>query len=889
MTHIIFATSTIITAILLGLFAKPSIAVSAENDITITNTHNAQVTMSYDNQTLNILTGGSIEITTLLEKYGITTSSKPSNLTINVDTQDQSKGIITEEFTDSVVNLGNTSGNLNVNVTSGIITSLNTYHQTSRILDLGQRSGNSFINVGSQGIISQGDPTIYGSAIYNKGTGNITITNSGKISSTNNTVNNNINYFNEEHAIDGSAAIAHHGSGILTVNNENGGEISGGSGRAIMIVNNDAKAIINNKNGATINGHIGSVGSELELTNSGTINGNIASYSLEVSPTEFATSDKLTLVNNGIIHGNIEMGSHNNSSFTMNAGSVTGNLNSSRSSQAITMNAGSFNGDISFAGALNLGNINTINGNISAIQDSTTSQHAANLNIHSSAKTVTGTLNLNSGDSLSVTFGSNGSVGKITSNGITTIASGTKLNINTGGNTYSYIKDGSKYTIVQGSSGSNISKIVDENINVNGNNSNAFSILTFTTTAQDNQLMVNAKRAAGEEVASNINNLQTYTAVNNIGTGLTGSLSQAMGSMERSGSKSQINQTLSSLNPVDDSSVQTSGISSVKESAKVIENRLEEVRSYDNPYTKGRSKNIDYILKKGKEFTKEGLSSGDGMENIEVWAQGYGTTAKQKNTNDNGSRTKFVGFAFGADKKINKTTRIGASVSYSQSNVTSSDHEKINDFDSYQFNLYGTKSYNQYFVDSIVGATLNEHQSTRVISAASAVARAKYRSQSYLARLRLGKTYSQVMNSKFIIIPEISTTFINTHTDSYKEDGADTANLHVRANSNEYLEGRIGININHEAIGNKYLFTPRSHASYGYNFLNNNQITVANFIGQSSTFSNVSTAIDPKSIRLGLGLDVNNHSNTTISLDYVNEMRKNYVSHSGSVKATVAF
>ena len=73
-------------------------------------------------------------------------------------------------------------------------------------------------------------------------------------------------------------------------------------------------------------------------------------------------------------------------------------------------------------------------------------------------------------------------------------------------------------------------------------------------------------------------------------------------------------------------------------------------------------------------------------------------------------------------------------------------------------------------------------------------------------------------------------------------------------------------------------------APYGYNFLNNRQTTTSNFVGQTATFNNLSSKIDPKSLKLGGGIDIYGANSFVVSGEYIMEKRDKYQSHSGVLR-----
>lgn len=628
---------------------------------------------------------------------------------------------------------------------------------------------------------------------------------------------------------------------------------------------NNVNATINNA--GTINGDIG-VNVTQVINNSGTINGEIL----------LGYGDNSSITNTGTIVGDVKMSSSPDAVFNIDGGSVTGDISSYSASQEINLDSASIVGDVHFSSRLNfLSSTNNITGDVS------THSGSAVLDLNNESNTITGGLTMSNGDNISIDI-ANGAVGSIAATQAAMIASGVTLDISV--NRGNYLADGSQYVIVDGGDGSVVNKIKDSNIDVNNTNTNtAFTVLRFSTSvsALGDDLMLDVTRAAANEVTNNGNAQGAYNAINNIGADASGLLQELQNFLDNSDNQHEIQQALASLTPQDETSTKLSTIAAVNGSVSTTENRMDSFHI-------SSLKSSDSFQSVNSNQGKLGISSGDEISTIELWGQTFGTKAKQKDINDDGYNSSSFGLAFGIDKEIDKDTRIGVALSYADSQVESKDKVKNTQIDSYQINLYAGKSLGKYFVDGILGFTWNEYNSTRYISSVGSVANADYQGQNYIAKLRAGSVYGNFMGSDFNLIPEISTTFVNSFVDSYEEQGADTLNLNVSGGYDEFLEGRIGISIEHNPIIIRSLATtPRLSVSYGYNFLNQNQTTISNFVGQSATFNTVSSSVDPSSIRWGAGFDVQNNDFVTTSLDYNNERRGNYVSHSAIFKIKYQF
>ena len=559
----------------------------------------------------------------------------------------------------------------------------------------------------------------------------------------------------------------------------------------------------------------------------------------------------------------------------------------------------------------------------------------------------------NNNTKISTTFTNNGAFGKMNFVGSTRVDTNVKLNINIG-DSYSYLTSGTDYVIINGDSdetgtitGSNVKKIDDGLISVNNVLGNTRGILTFHTKVLDevegapgtyHDLAIYFERLSAEEFTDDELTKKVYDEIGEIGSNATGTLKEFQKYIDTSSSIQNIVDALKSAGPVNQGNIEFatmvpinnlirsvdsridlfvhSGLENVSSSTKINgasnkngnvyagQKSNSENQNY-REWRRARSYALQYCLNlksdHDKKPTKEQLAicpegdeqlDNDYSLNESIWGQVFGTDANRNDTNYNGYGSQTSGLAFGLDHKINDNSLTGLALSYANSRIKATNKLKLINLDTYQASLYGGQFFeNKIFWEGIAGFAWNEYRTVRFIPSVNQTAFATYRGQNYIGKLRSGISYNKVRNSNFDIIPEISTTFVNTRNRSYIEKGADTLSLNVRKYQDNYLEGRVGINLNYDKTKNDVnnQVKVRSHFSYGYNFLNKQQKTTSSFVGQTSEFSISSTADNSALFRVGLGADLYKKQQTTFSLDYVSDFTSGFVAHSGMAKVTHEF
>lgn len=704
------------------------------------------------------------------------------------------------------------------------------------------------------------------SSIVNSGTIN------GDISSKLALQYNNLAITNNAGSINGNIMLGNHESSSFTLN---GGSINGSltSGNASQLLN---------LNGGSFNGDISLFsGSTLNLASS-ELNGSVDSSS--------ANSAYVNLTDNNTIKSGSALGSTNGLSAVNISNDKTIDVNGSIKTQNLnigsnaTLNLGSDNvyaNTTSLNGTLNFGGTSrTINSNI-------VGSGTGAINLNNASHNIIGNLTLKSGDSLNINLTNANTFGKVTVTGITSIDANTNLNVAISPN-YGFIASGSKYTIIDGQDGSSISAINDSKININNSNTNKFSLLTFTTNSVNNDLILSATRKPAEAITSDSSSQSAYNVINKIGASATGELKSLQEYLDSSSSGSQVKEALNSITPQDNNSIKFSHVNVINNSVKTAENRMDEIHfaSLDtNSISKTSKATITEASYEGSNSNKSsGISLGDSLENNGIWAQTFGTAAKQNNINENdGYDSKSLGFAFGYDREVAKDTRLGLGLSYANSHIKSSDSLKTTNIDTYQINAYSGHSFGKYFLDTVLGFAWNDYTSNRTISAVNSVANANYQGQTYITKVRGG--FVKDIGNGFNITPETSLNFVRNNTNNYTENGAGTLNLNVKGSSSNFLEGRVGLNLGYRMTTKKHTkISPKISTSYGYNFLNDRQTTTSNFVGQTATFNNLSSKIDPRSLKIGGGIDVYSANSFVVSGEYIMEKRNRYQSHSGVLR-----
>lgn len=705
-----------------------------------------------------------------------------------------------------------------------------------------------------------------------------------------------INYRN--HANDATLTINNFGS-ILSADNEasrgiwffdpsggstlilnNFGVMNSGAGQAVDV--EDANLAIITNTGGTITGDInlGANANSRINVDGGSISGKITfgNAAQEINLSNYGQFDGTVLGD-----GKINLGSY--SSLNLNGGSSASQINaisefsrgslSLKANQEATINSiGQTHALVSFnvnnaatanvsgniaADNINLsGELNLTNADGNLIKGNLTGFGSAILNLNEGSHALDGNLTLAKNNKIAVTIADPDRAGSIIVSGMANI--NTRNLLLTLGSNQTAV--GAKYTLISADDGSSLKEM---NIDVDASGSNRLGIYVFNTKISGNSLILEVDRYKVAVLSSSPQS-GFYEAILNANNP-SGNLLLLQEYLDSQAiSDAQKMTVLNSANSEVDNSHNRLAFNNVDLSANLISKRLDVVRQ-----------------------GAAGLSSGDETLSKSVWMELFGSSVKQGNVGSHeGYDAKSSGFTFGFDKNLeDRDITAGLAFTYAGSSVESSLGGKKTDIENYQLNLYGSKNFDSFYINAVVGAALNRYDSSRRIDFASTSASANYNGSSYVARVEIA-TRKQLAN-KLTITPSLMLTAARNNISSYQEEGAENLNLFVKNNSTNFLEARAGVKAQKEYLFKSNIVTPHLNISYGYDFIGDRQKVTANFVGQTTTFSSSAARIAQASLRLGGGVEMYNQKNITLNVEYNFEHRNNYAAHLGSLRAKYSF
>ncbi|MCK5373653.1 MAG: autotransporter domain-containing protein [Alphaproteobacteria bacterium] len=292
---------------------------------------------------------------------------------------------------------------------------------------------------------------------------------------------------------------------------------------------------------------------------------------------------------------------------------------------------------------------------------------------------------------------------------------------------------------------------------------------------------------------------------------------------------------------------------------------------------------------------QSGMSTGDQSTGLKAWGQAFGQTATQDTRGGiDGYDSDTYGLAVGVDSEnIIENGVVGIAFSYGDTDVKSKNANTTDtDVDSYQLTLYGGRDLgNDTYVNGMVGYALNNIDTTRhnVGGVAGLTAKGDFDASQFSAQAEVGRAYAY--DGDMTLTPNVLVNYAHYSTDSYTETGAGGANLAVNNDNLNILEVGLGVDAGWLfENGDGSMVEPEIRMGARYDLIGDQVASTANFTGAAGT-SFQTKGFDPArtTFDIGAGVKYYNTDNWEFTADYDYEMKSDYDSHSGLVRAAYKF
>ncbi len=322
----------------------------------------------------------------------------------------------------------------------------------------------------------------------------------------------------------------------------------------------------------------------------------------------------------------------------------------------------------------------------------------------------------------------------------------------------------------------------------------------------------------------------------------------------------KFNEALTALAPNDISMVRTSSVNHNTEMFKTVVSHLEDIH----------------------QKHKFGLSSGDELDGVSVWAKAFGNHAKVDDTAQAyGFKSDGYGAILGIEKQLNDAFRIGVGYSYVYNDI--SGFMRDSDVDTHTGFVYGEYRPNDWYVNTVMSYGYSDYDETKHV--AGDKYKAKYDVDNIGAQVMTG--YNATI-AKVDVTPETGLRYNNIHRDNYV-DGAGQA---VKAETMDVMTAVAGVKVGKDLVscfGSKeFYWRPEARLAATYDVISDRENSVVSLSNGSGYVVN-GHRLNRFGIEVGTGVTFFLTPDVESGIGYEGKFRKDYQDHTGYINAKYKF
>jgi len=313
-------------------------------------------------------------------------------------------------------------------------------------------------------------------------------------------------------------------------------------------------------------------------------------------------------------------------------------------------------------------------------------------------------------------------------------------------------------------------------------------------------------------------------------------------------------------------------------------------RQTANTYAK-LMKNVEFAAASNIQSDINVIFSEEANQKEGIWFQFFGQSDKYDGEVSGGNvlalgyEGEMYGLTIGGDHEVSKDIIAGLAFTYMNGKITGDNNNFETTVSSFQLNAYASYKMGKTFFDGIVGYGLGLYNQERNIGLNTAVA--DYNNHQLSAQLNVGHVF--FATDKAIITPFARTSYINVTQGDYEETNNGMV-LAVDEMQIESLQFGGGVEFGYLLEINKFQLMPRLNIEYAAELGDTSVMTTSSLM---STGSNAGIAKTPDMgtniFRIGAGVTLITEEGRQLSIDYQNETRDNYMSHSFFIKGKYLF
>ena len=320
------------------------------------------------------------------------------------------------------------------------------------------------------------------------------------------------------------------------------------------------------------------------------------------------------------------------------------------------------------------------------------------------------------------------------------------------------------------------------------------------------------------------------------------------------------NEALSALAPSDTQEVRTNSVNHNTEMFRAVVSHLDDVS-------------------KKKQY---GLSSGDAVDGVSVWAKAFGNHAKVDNTSKAyGFKSDGYGATLGIEKQLDNAFKVGLGYSYFYNDVDG--FMRDSDVNTHTGFVYGEYRPNNWYTNAIASYSYSKYDENKHV--AGDVYKAKYDVDNIGAQVMTGYNASV---AKVDVTPEAGLRYNNIHRDNY----VDSAGQAVKAETMDVMTAVAGLKVGKDLVScfgvRSFYWRPEARLAATYDLISDKENAVVS-LSNGSGYVVKGQRLNRFGVEAGAGVTFYLSPDVESSVGYEGKFRSHYQDHTGYVSAKYKF
>ncbi len=275
--------------------------------------------------------------------------------------------------------------------------------------------------------------------------------------------------------------------------------------------------------------------------------------------------------------------------------------------------------------------------------------------------------------------------------------------------------------------------------------------------------------------------------------------------------------------------------------------------------------------------TNQGMSSGDALDGVAVWAQGMANKAKlSKNKHSKGFDSDTYGTALGVEKQLNRATKMGIGYAYSKTDIDS--FKRKTKVKTHTALVYGEYKPSNWYMNAVASYGWSDYKENKIFGLQE-----KYDVEALGLQAMTG--YDIYMTPDTVLTPEAGLRYVHIKNKAYTS----SMDERIKSENSDIVTGVIGAKFRKTyALDNGVSLMPELRAAVTYDISHDNSKTTVTMINGAG-YEIEGKALNRYGMEVGAGVTAELNDNVDLSLGYEGKFRKDYQDHTGLVNAKYKF